>query len=205
MTITMKYLNLFSLIALIILISSCHSTEVTLRGSKVQELPHPEQVNETEASTFTTNAKPEVVASSISKNTPHQKANTLTDQTNAAVVMDNYAPISQKGRNTQTVHTSFKIGQNNSVKPKIKLQFDHPKSHVTASKNLTPPSKGVFGSVGRSFGVVGVVFIFVGLILFLIGGLLIDTLGALFLGFGLVFLLIWLVLAVLQGLFDVIL
>jgi hypothetical protein len=42
-------------------------------------------------------------------------------------------------------------------------------------------------------------------VLFLIGGLIIDTLGALFIAFGFLFLLIWLVLAVLQGLFDVIL
>jgi Flp pilus assembly protein TadB len=200
----MKYLNLFSLIAVIVLISSCHSTEVSLRGSKVQELPHSEQDSETEKSTFAS-SESQVVAPSTAKNTPHQEVNTLTDQANAAVINDNYTPISQKGRNTQTVHTSSKTAQDSSVKPKIKLQFNHPKSHATASKNLTHPSKGLFGSVGRSFGVVGVVFIFVGLILFLIGGLLIDTLGALFLGFGLVFLLIWLVLAVLQGLFDVIL
>jgi hypothetical protein len=200
----MKYLNLFSLIALIVLISSCHSTEVSLRGSKVQELPHSEQDSETEKSTFAS-AEPQVIAPNTAKNTPHQEANTLIDPSNDAVVKDNYSPITQQSRNTQTVHTSSKTAQNNSVKPKIKLQFHHPISHATASKNLTPPSKGLFGSVGRSFGVVGVVFIFVGLILFLIGGLLIDTLGALFLGFGLVFLLIWLVLAVLQGLFDVIL
>ena len=200
----MKYLNLFSLIAVIVLLSSCHSTEVSLRGSKVQELPHSVQNNETEASTFT-NAEPEVVLTNTSKNTPYQDVNAITDQSKAAVVKDNYNPISQKSTNPQTVHTSSETAQDNSVKPKIKLQFNHPKSHATASKNLTHPSKGLFGSVGRSFGVVGVVFIFVGLILFLIGGLLIDTLGALFLGFGLVFLLIWLVLAVLQGLFDVIL
>jgi len=200
----MKYLNLFSLIAVIVLISSCHSTEVSLRGSKVQELPHSEQDSETEESTFTS-AEPQVVAPSTAKNTPHQEANTLTNQANGAFVKDNYSPVSQQDRNTQTAHASSKTAQNNWVKPKNKLQFNQPKSHATASKNLTHPSKGLFDSVGRSFGVVGVVFIFVGLILFLIGGLLIDTLGALFLGFGLVFLLIWLVLAVLQGLFDVIL
>jgi hypothetical protein len=199
----MKYQNLFSLIALITLISSCHSTEVSLRGSKVQELPHSEQDGETKASTFI-NSKIEETALITLEITPFQEVNTL-DQPNDAIIKKINTPISQKGRNTQTVHTSSKIDQNNSVKPKIKLQFNHPKSHATASKNLTHPSKGVFGGVGRSFGVVGVVFIFAGLILFLIGGLLIDTLGALLLGFGLVFLLIWLVLAVLQGLFDVIL
>jgi hypothetical protein len=45
----------------------------------------------------------------------------------------------------------------------------------------------------------------VGLVLLLIGGLIIDTLGALALAFGFVFLIVWLVLAILQGLFDVIL
>ena len=40
---------------------------------------------------------------------------------------------------------------------------------------------------------------------FLLGGLIINTLGAIFLAFGTVFLLIWLVLAIIQVLFDVIL
>lgn len=199
----MKYLNLSSLLVLFVLLSSCYSTDVFLRGSKGQELPHSEQNIETESSTFT-NADPEEVAPSSSENTPHQKVNTLTDQPNDAVVKDDYTPISQKIGNAPTIHTSSKTANNNSVKPEIKYQFNHSKTHATPSKHLKP-SKGVFSSVGHSFGVVGIVFIFVGLILFLIGGMLIDTLGALFLGFGLVFLLIWLVLAVLQGLFDVIL
>lgn len=200
----MKFLNLSSLFVLIILISSCHSTEVSLRGSKVQDLALSEQNIETETSTYTI-TEPEIVAPSSSENTPHQEVNTLTDQPNDAVVKDDYTPNSQKIGHTPTVHTSSKTANNNSLRPENKLQFNHSKNHASTRKNLTPPSKGVFGSVGHSFGVVGIVFIFVGLILFLIGGMLIDTLGALFLGFGLVFLLIWLVLAVLQGLFDVIL
>jgi hypothetical protein len=42
-------------------------------------------------------------------------------------------------------------------------------------------------------------------VLLLAGGLIIDTLAALAIAFGFVFILIWLVLAILQGLFDVIL
>ena len=199
----MKYLNLSSLFVLFVLLSSCYSTDVFLRGSKGQELPHSEQNIETETSTYTI-TEPEEVAPSTSKNTPGLEVNTLTDQPNDAVVKDNYTPFSQKSGNAPTAHTSSKTTNNNSVKSEIKYQFNHSKTHATPSKHLKP-SKGVFGSVGHSFGVVGIVFIFVGLILFLIGGILIDTLGALFLGFGLVFLLIWLVLAILQGLFDVIL
>ncbi len=200
----MKYLNLSSLFVLFVLLSSCYSTDVFLRGSKGQELPHSEQNIETETSTYTI-TEPEIIAPSSSENTPHQEVNTLTDQPNDVVIKDDYTPISQKCGNAPTVHTSSKTTNNNSEKSEIKLQFNHLKNHASTRNNLTPPSKGVFGSVGHSFGVVGIVFIFVGLILFLIGGLLIDTLGALFLGFGLVFLLIWLVFAVLQGLFDVIL
>ena len=200
----MKYLNQSSLFVLFVLLSSCYSTDVFLRGSKGQELPHSEQNIEIETSTYTITEQ-EVVAPSSSENTPRQEVNTLTDQHNDAVVKDDYTPISQKIGNTPTVQTSSKTANNNSARPENKLQFNHSKNHASTRKNLTPPSKGVFGSVGHSFGVVGIVFIFVGLILFLIGGLLIDSLGALFLGFGLVFLLIWLVLAVLQGLFDVIL
>lgn len=68
-----------------------------------------------------------------------------------------------------------------------------------------PATTGFFGGVGYAFGVVGLVFLVAGIILFIIGGVIIDTLGALFIGFGLVFLLIWLVLAVLEALFGVIL
>lgn len=200
----MKYLNLSSLFVLIVFISSCHSTEVSLRGSKVQVLPHSQQDIKTEACTFT-NAEPELVAPSSSENTPHQEVYTLTDQPNDVVLKDDYTPISQRSGNAPAVHISSKTANNNSIKSESKLQFNHSKTHANTNKNLTPPSKGVFGNVGHSFGVVGIVFIFIGLILILIGGMLIDTLGALFLGFGLVFLLIWLVLAVLQGLFDVIL
>lgn len=200
----MKYLNLSSLLVLFVLLSSCYSTDVFLRGSKGQELPHSEQNIETETSTYTI-TEPEIVTPSSSENTPHQEVNILTDQPNNAVLKDDYTPISQISGNAPAVHTSSKTANNNSVKSESQLQFNHSKTHASTNKNLSPPSKGVFGSVGRSFGVVGIVFIFVGLILFLIGGILIDTLGALFLGFGLVFLLIWLVLAILQGLFDVIL
>ena len=200
----MKYLNLSSLFVLFILLSSCYSTDVLLRGSKVQELPHAEQNIETESNTFT-NAELELVAPSTSKNTPHQEVNIFTDQTNDAVVTRDYTPISQKSRKAQTTQASSKSANYNSVKHEVQPQYNHSKSHATANHHLRAHSKGFFGNIGHSFGVVGVIFIFVGLILFLIGGILIDTLGALFLGFGLVFLLIWLVLAVLQGLFDVIL
>jgi hypothetical protein len=204
MNITMKHLNLFSFIALIVLFTSCHSTEVSLRGSKVQELAHPKQDIQTESNTFT-NSQQEKTAPLTTESTPFQAVFPSIELSKPSVLTDRNTKTSQKSANTQTVHTSSNTAVINSVKPKINPQFHQPKSNTTANNNHRAHSKGFFGSVGHSFGVVGVVFIFVGLILFLIGGLLIDTLGALFVGFGLVFLLIWLVLAVLQGLFDVIL
>jgi len=193
----MKYLNLSSLFVLIVLLSSCYSTEVFLRGSKVQELPHSEQNIETDTISITKSKKEgtSLIKTVIS---PSQEVfHSIIPSTTS--VLENRNPIIlQKSGNTPTVHASSK-------RVVIKHQSNHYLHHATTSKNFKPQPKGIFGAVGHSFGVVGVVFIFVGLILFLIGGLLIDTLGALFLGFGLVFLLIWLVLAVLQGLFDVIL
>lgn len=202
MNITMKYLNLSSLFVLFVLLSSCYSTDIFLRGSKVQALPDSAQNIETETNTFTY-IEPKEVAPSTSQNST--EVNTLTDQLNDVVEKKDGTSTSQNSGNAPTVHTSSKIAINHTVNPESNIQFYHSGKQATTNKNLTHPSKGFFGSVGHSFGVVGIVFIFVGLILFLIGGILIDTLGALFLGFGLIFLLIWLVLAVLQGLFDVIL
>lgn len=193
----MKFLNLSSLFILIILISSCHSTEVSLRGSKVQDLALSEQDIETDASTFT-NFKKEEAALLKTETTPFQEVLPPIAQYTPSVLKHKETQISPKDENTQITLTSSKTAG-------FKQQHSHFRPQAKASKTSKHPSKGVFGSVGHSFGVVGIVFIFVGLILFLIGGLIIDTLGALFLGFGLVFLLIWLVFAVLQGLFDVIL
>jgi Flp pilus assembly protein TadB len=102
---------------------------------------------------------------------------------------------------------SQKVGQ--SIKPNIhtknpSLSFDLEKAQASLKK-ARQHSPGIAGNIGHSFAVVGLVFIVVGLLLLLIGGLIIDTLGALALAFGFVFLLVWLDLAILQGLFDVIL
>lgn len=193
----MKYLNLSSLFVLIVLFSSCHSTEVSLRGSKVQELDEQAQDIETDGFTFT-NSKQKVVGPIESKITPINEVIILKNQPIETIANNGYTNVSQKLRNHHSFNIPFK-------KTDIKHQDIHPNTRTTANSTSVRHSNGMFGSVGHSFGVVGIVFIFVGLILFLIGGMLIDTLGALFLGFGLVFLLIWLVLAVLQGLFDVIL
>ena len=193
----MKFLNLSSLFVLIVLTYSCHSTEVSLRGSKVQELPLSAQEVEKDASAFT-NSKKEETALIKAEFTPIQKVLPSIEQFTPSLLKNKDTKTLQKRENALTVH-------NSSFTSEFKKQPTRLKPIAKASKTNIHPSKGVFGNVGHSFGVVGVVFIFVGLILFLIGGLLIDTLGALFLGFGLVFLLIWLVLAVLQGLFDVIL
>jgi Flp pilus assembly protein TadB len=80
----------------------------------------------------------------------------------------------------------------------------HAAARPTANHKM-PKHPGFFSNIGYSFGVVGLVFIIVGIVLLLIGGLIIDTLAALAIAFGFVFILIWLVLAILQGLFDVIL
>ncbi len=200
----MKYLNLSSLFVLFVLLSSCYSTDVFLRGSKVEQLPHSEQNIETDTISITKFKKERttLIKTFIS---PSQEVFHPTEQSTTSFLENREPIISQKSANNQTVQTSSKTTNNHSVKPKIKHQPNHYLHHATASKNLKPQSKGIFGAVGHSFGVVGLVFLLVGVVLFLIGGLIIDTLGALFIAFGFLFLLIWLVLAVLQGLFDVIL
>ena len=193
----MKYLNLSSLFIFFFFLASCHSTEVVLRKSKVGIMAESKQELETESSPNISSRKEETILIKTEISSV-QDGPTIKDQPTESVIKSAYTSVSEKIRNAQSVSI-------HSAKPDIKNQRAYSKLNATTKKHATQHSKGVFGSVGYSFGVVGLVFLIVGVVLFLIGGLIIDTLGALFIAFGFLFLLIWLVLAVLQGLFDVIL
>lgn len=189
----MKYLNLSSLIFILIL-ASCHSSEVVLRGSKAsqcQQLASENKVSIPEMSDSL--AKP-----------IHASSTQLTNK----LVVDNCQPtLITPEVYSKNEGQPGKDGQ--SIKPAIRakntsLLFGQEKAQASLKKTQQQ-AHGIASNIGYSFAVVGLIFIIVGLVLLLIGGLIIDTLGALALAFGFVFLIVWLVLAILQGLFDVIL
>lgn len=194
----MRYLSLFSFIAALILLASCHSSDVALRHSRIRSchteemiaLSSQKELIEDSASTnpshllapfHTTIAPSEQMVLSIAQTKKSRPAAQLTPKTENNQYSTH--PLSKKSKDAAVVQTS----------PRASTQLQ------------SKPYNGVFGHIGHSFGVVGLVFIIVGVVLLLIGGLIIDTLGALAIAFGFVFILIWLVLAILQGLFDVIL
>jgi hypothetical protein len=189
----MKYLNLSSLIFILIL-ASCHSSEVVLRGSKASQSQQLVSENTVSFSKMSDSLAKPIHASS-------------TQFTNKLVV-DNCQPtLITPNIYSKNESQPQKVGQ--SIQPNIhtkkpSLSFDLEKTQASLQK-ARQHSPGIAGNIGHSFAIVGLVFIVVGLLLLLIGGLIIDTLGALALAFGFVFLLVWLVLAILQGLFDVIL
>jgi hypothetical protein len=189
----MKYLNLSSLFFILIL-ASCHSSEVVLRGSKASQCQQLESEKTVRFSEMTDSLTKPVHTSS-------------TQLTNKLVVVNCQPTVITPNFYSKNSGPPQKVGQ--SIKPNIhnikaSHSFDQEKAQA-ALKKTQQHAQGIAGNIGRSFAVVGLVFIVVGILLLLIGGLIIDTLGALALAFGFVFLLVWLVLAILQGLFDVIL
>lgn len=188
----MRSLNLFSIFTTLILLASCHSSDVALRHSRIrtfvtdepQRTEHQIEVLESQ-STLSTSAKTD--------STTQLQANAI--QSTAESVYKLLLPITHKqGLNTQQ-------------KQHEQLTAPHKSRPHTATAAAKQSTKhyGLFGHIGHSFCVVGLVFIIAGIVLVLIGGIIIDTLAALAIAFGFVFILIWLVLAILQGLFDVIL
>lgn len=186
----MKYLNPFSFFTALVLLASCHSSDVALRHSRMRSC-------DSEALLVCTAQKENIEAKLKDTITLTSAASTLvlTEKATAIGAADQKplqpsqtAPISAKQHTKQT---------KNAAK-------SYASARATANRKMLKQN-GFVGNVGYSFGIVGLVFIVVGLILLLIGGLIIDTLAALAIAFGFVFILIWLVLAILQGLFDVIL
>jgi hypothetical protein len=186
----MRYLSLFSFTAALILLSSCHSSDVALRHSRIRTC-HTEEMIALSSQKELIEAQPTATITAV------EEASTLVQATEThsglapskkQLLPSQAAPIDSKQRTEQL----------KNLTPK--------RADVNANSNLQIlEKKGVVGQISYSFGVVGLVFIVVGVVLLLIGGLIIDTLGALAIAFGFVFILIWLVLAILQGLFDVIL
>ena len=192
----MKFLKLFSLLLITIFLSACHSAELTLRHSKVtkQTIEKNYSTQEAFALSPTSSNTPDTISpTNVVQNTDPSDLSSSNVVEQKLVIQEEklpFKPTQQKQHSYQT------------QKPVIHSTYQQAK--VIANKHKQKVN-GLFGGIGHAFGVVGLVFLFVGIILFLIGGLIIDTLGALFIGFGFLFLLIWLVLIVLQVVFDVIL
>jgi hypothetical protein len=187
----MRYLSLFSFTVALMLLESCHSSDVALRHSWIRTCISEElhtkakQKEITEAqptASITAVAEASTVVQTIE--TPRTVSAPSTKQ----LLPNQAAPITGK----------HKADNLKNAAPK-KEDFN------ANSKLQILEKKGIVGQISYSFGVVGLVFIIAGVVLLLIGGLIIDTLAALAIAFGFVFILIWLVLAILQGLFDVIL
>lgn len=184
----MKYLNPFSFFTALVLLASCHSSDVVLRHSKTNSCLS-EDIH---------------VQTAQNENIKASTKDTLIFNTEAPSLVASVKAVSTAY--TKTLQSFSKTAT--SAKQQTN-QAKHPaKQYATAgttANHKIPKLGGFVGNVGFSFGVVGLVFIIVGLVLFIVGGLIIDTLAAVAIGFGFVFILIWLVLAIVQKLFDVIL
>jgi hypothetical protein len=187
----MRYLSLFSFTAALMLLASCHSSDVALRHSRIrtcisEELPsqtsQKEIIEAQPTATITAVGDASTVVQTIE--TPR----TVSAPSTKHLLPNHIKSISVKQQTNQTKNTAKQ----------------HAAARPTANHKMSK-HPGFFNNIGYSFGVVGLVFIIAGVVLLLIGGLIIDTLAALAIAFGFVFILIWLVLAILQGLFDVIL
>ncbi len=187
----MRSLNLFSIIATLILLASCHSSDVALRHSRIRTCISEEL--------HTNNSSKEIIETQPTAiNTETAEASTLVQATETPKTLS--APSTKQLLQSHS-KSILKKQETNQTKNTAK---QHAAARPIANHKM-PKHPGFFSNIGYSFGVIGLVFIIVGVVLLLIGGLIIDTLAALAIAFGFVFILIWLVLAILQGLFDVIL
>lgn len=186
----MRPLNLFSFTAALMLLTACHSTDVALRHSRIRTCISEELQ--------TKDSPKEIIEiQPTATNTETAEASTLVQasETNSFLAPSKKLLLPNQGVPIASKHHAHNL---NNTTPK--------KTAVSAKSNVQILEKhGIVGQISYSFGVVGLVFIIIGIVLLLIGGLIIDTLAALAIAFGFVFILIWLVLAILQGLFDVIL
>lgn len=186
----MRYLSLFSFTVALMLLASCHSSDVALRHSRIRTCIS-EELHTQALQNEITEAQPTASITAVAE------ASTLVEATETHSVT---APSTKQLLPNQAASIASKHKADNlkNAAPK-KAAFN------ANSKIQKLEKKGIVGQISYSFGVVGLVFIIAGVVLLLIGGLIIDTLAALAIAFGFVFILIWLVLAILQGLFDVIL
>ena len=168
----MRYLSLFSFTAALILLASCHSSDVALRHSRIRTC-HTEEMIALSTQKELIEAQPTATITAV------EQASTLvqTTETNSLLapsknhlLPSQTAPIASKTRTDQLKNSTPK------------------RADVNANSYLQIlEKKGVVGQISYSFGVVGLVFIIAGVVLLLIGGLIIDTLGALAIAFGFVF------------------
>jgi hypothetical protein len=173
------------------LLASCHSSDVALRHSRIRTCISEElhtQALQKEITEAQPTASITAVADASTVVQTIETPRTVSAPSTKHLLPNHIKSISVKQQTNQTKNTAK---QQTAARP-------------TANHKM-PKHPGFFNNIGYSFGLVGLVFIIVGIVLLLIGGLIIDTLAALAIAFGFVFILIWLVLAILQGLFDVIL
>lgn len=187
----MRYLSLFSITVGLMLLASCHSSDVALRHSRIRTCISEELPSQT--------SQKEIIEAQ-----PTATITAVTDVSSVVQTIETPRTVSAPS----TKHLLPNHSKSISVKQQTNQTKNTAKQHAAARPTANPKMPkhpGFFNNIGYSFGVVGIVFIIVGIVLLLVGGLIIDTLAALAIAFGFVFILIWLVLAILQGLFDVIL
>ena len=192
----MKFLSLCNFLLMITLLTACSSPELILRHSKVKKYTTLVDTSTQEALALT--LTPSKIPNTISPTNTVQSTNPSDDSSSAVaekklIIPEEKLLFKQK---------QYKQRADQNLKHVIQSTYQQAKAVAHKQKQKV---NGIFSGIGNVFKVVGLVFIVVGIILFLIGGIIIDTLGAVCLGFGLLFLLIWLVLIILQGVFDVIL
>lgn len=176
---------------LILLLASCHPTEVVLRNSKTQNAFQIEEAQDLSNVKKTESRAASVLNPTIAHNNPHAH---IEEETNISI---------------GTPHDSISHQSENSYHPSVvrkprqvskELFINHNHSQV----KIAQPN-GIVSSTRFFIGLCAVVCLVFAVVLFFIGGIIVDTIGALLLAFGLVFVLIWLILSLLQGLFSVIL
>ena len=186
----MRYLSLFSFTVALMLLASCHSSDVALRHSRIRTCIS-EELHTQALQKEITEAQPTASITAVAEASTLLQAtetNSLSTPSKKLLLPIQATPIASKHKADNLKNAAPKKAAFNANSKIQKLE-----------------KKGIVGQISYSFGVVGLVFIIAGVVLLLIGGLIIDTLAALAIAFGFVFILIWLVLAILQGLFDVIL
>lgn len=182
----MKRLSLF-----ILLLASCHQTDVVLRNSKTQNAFQIE-----EAQDLSNVKKTEMRATSVlNPTTEHNNPRAqIEGETNTSIG----TPHDSISHHAENSHHPSVVKKPTQVSKERFININH-------SRAKTAQPNGIVSSTRFFIGVCAVVCLVFGVALFFIGGLLVDTIGALLLAFGLVFVLIWLILSLLQGLFSVIL
>lgn len=187
----MKRLSLF-----ILLLASCHPTEVMLRKSKTHNAFQTEEAQDITVVKRTEKSAAPVLNPTSVQNNPCVN---IEEDTNISIAFLQDS-ILQHPEDLYHAENLSRPNLRNTIQISNKPFINH--NHSQAK--IAQPN-GIVSSTRFFIGLCAVVCLVFGVGLFFIGGFIVDTIGALLLAFGLVFVLIWLVLSLLQGLFSVIL